>query len=392
MEPENQEKITYDHKCRLCEQALQEENVFNINLNIEHTGESIRSKRVIEFCKYCLDTNDLKVFLSDGSIKYKIENILKYDELKQQRLFNSIGGRENYCTVTEAIKLLKDCYNIDISSRTLRSLICGKKQSKLAKMILKSFKYNCVHNGDLWFLKKEELHTYAKYSLRGIFVSNNDHKISEERINELKNKEWVVEYEGRLQFFDDRKNGLRVCKCCGEIKNINEFRKNSSTCKANGQGHYRCMVCESNETKQKYANLTDEEKRIKIEEVKLWAKNNRNRVRELGRKYDKKPKRKFFKNIRKRLKDIIKKDKNTGRYRKDVGCTRQELIRHIESQFQEGMSWDNYGQGENNDHQNCWHIDHIIPISKYEGEYPNHYTNLQPMWGIDNIKKGNRLE
>ena len=51
------------------------------------------------------------------------------------------------------------------------------------------------------------------------------------------------------------------------------------------------------------------------------------------------------------------------------------------------MTWNNYGK---------WHIDHIIPldIAKSEKELLPllHYTNLQPLWVLDNIKKGNQIE
>jgi hypothetical protein len=51
------------------------------------------------------------------------------------------------------------------------------------------------------------------------------------------------------------------------------------------------------------------------------------------------------------------------------------------------MSWDNYGE---------WHIDHIIPLSfaKNEDEIMKlcHYTNLQPLNGIDNIRKSNKIK
>jgi hypothetical protein len=64
---------------------------------------------------------------------------------------------------------------------------------------------------------------------------------------------------------------------------------------------------------------------------------------------------------------------------------------HIEKQFSEDMNWENYGVGKNN---TTWHIDHIIPISsvitKKDILKLNHYSNLRPMWGSDNILKSNK--
>jgi hypothetical protein len=69
-----------------------------------------------------------------------------------------------------------------------------------------------------------------------------------------------------------------------------------------------------------------------------------------------------------------------------IGCTPQELKEHIEKQFTEGMSWDN---------RNKWHIDHIIPLcsAKTEEEIYKlcHFTNLQPLWVEDNLKKGSKI-
>jgi hypothetical protein len=77
------------------------------------------------------------------------------------------------------------------------------------------------------------------------------------------------------------------------------------------------------------------------------------------------------------------KEKNTY----DVlGYSAEELKNHIESLFLENMSWDNWGE---------WHIDHIGPISSFDKtESPkiiNALENLQPLWAIDNIKKGNKF-
>ena len=68
-----------------------------------------------------------------------------------------------------------------------------------------------------------------------------------------------------------------------------------------------------------------------------------------------------------------------GKITEYIGCSYEQLKHHIESQFINGMSWDNYGE---------WEIDHIIPLSK-GGSF--HYVNLQPLWWKDNLKKSNKI-
>ena len=70
-----------------------------------------------------------------------------------------------------------------------------------------------------------------------------------------------------------------------------------------------------------------------------------------------------------------------GSWTKYVNYTLTELMNHLEKQFKDGMSWDNYGQ---------WHIDHIIPIAQFEFESYHDLDfklcwsliNLQPLWAI----------
>ncbi len=68
-----------------------------------------------------------------------------------------------------------------------------------------------------------------------------------------------------------------------------------------------------------------------------------------------------------------------------LGCSYIELKEYLENKFLEGMSWENKGE---------WHIDHIKPTSLAKTEEEiyelNKYTNLQPLWAIDNIRKGNK--
>jgi hypothetical protein len=91
-------------------------------------------------------------------------------------------------------------------------------------------------------------------------------------------------------------------------------------------------------------------------------------------------------NLRSRLKGAFKNNCKTGSAVRDLGCSIEELRIYLESKFQPGMSWDNYGfRG--------WHIDHIIPLAKFDLTDREellkacHYTNLQPLWAEDNMRK-----
>jgi len=70
-----------------------------------------------------------------------------------------------------------------------------------------------------------------------------------------------------------------------------------------------------------------------------------------------------------------------------LGCSIKDFLVHLESQFEFGMTFKNYG---------LWEIDHIKPCSKFDLTKPAqqrkcfHYTNLQPLWWKDNLSKGNK--
>ena len=74
-----------------------------------------------------------------------------------------------------------------------------------------------------------------------------------------------------------------------------------------------------------------------------------------------------------------------------MGCSIDELKLYLESQFTEGMSWKNWGI-------DGWSIDHRMPLSRVDLTDLEqlrkvcHYTNLQPMWIIENIRKSNKYE
>jgi hypothetical protein len=73
-----------------------------------------------------------------------------------------------------------------------------------------------------------------------------------------------------------------------------------------------------------------------------------------------------------------------------LGCSVEQLMRHLESLWTEGMSWENHSY-------HGWHIDHIKPCAMFDLKDPEqqkacfNFKNLQPMWGKENQKKSDRL-
>jgi len=85
------------------------------------------------------------------------------------------------------------------------------------------------------------------------------------------------------------------------------------------------------------------------------------------------------------------KDKGVYGSFRHLGYTGAELYNHLESQFTDGMSWDN---------RNKWHIDHIRPVSSFDYDSTDHpdfkkcwaLNNLQPLWAFDNLSKGDKWD
>ncbi len=183
----------------------------------------------------------------------------------------------------------------------------------------------------------------------------------------------------------DAKDGIRnECKICTRTK-INEYRKKNKekTNKWNRETYHR-NIEKHKEAKKRYRDNNKEKQKIR---GKKYRENNKEKIKNYPK--ERKKHDVIFKlrcNIRSRLYNFLK-SKNISKKNKTfeiVGCDPVKLKEHIEKQFKEGMTWENYGL-------NGWHIDHIIPLvrAKTEEEIYNlcHFTNLQPLWWYENLEK-----
>ena len=127
------------------------------------------------------------------------------------------------------------------------------------------------------------------------------------------------------------------------------------------------------------------------ERDKKYYHENKIRLRKINNEYKiNKLKTDPFYRMKKNLSDRIRKllmEKKAEKKTIDiVGLNYDDFKKYIENLFSDKMSWDNYG---------LWHLDHIKPIclAKTEQEILeyNHYTNLQPLWAEDNLKKNRKL-
>tara|TARA_B100001540_G_C15527587_1_gene515387 strand:- start:26 stop:460 length:435 start_codon:yes stop_codon:yes gene_type:complete len=102
------------------------------------------------------------------------------------------------------------------------------------------------------------------------------------------------------------------------------------------------------------------------------------------------PKFKMTKTLRRRFNHALQHTKDgkavkSARTLDMLGCTIDYFIQHIEQQFQPGMSWQNHGK---------WHVDHIKPCISFDLTDPAqqktcfNFSNMQPLWAQDNMKKG----
>lgn len=192
-----------------------------------------------------------------------------------------------------------------------------------------------------------------------------------------------------LEFFRDRstKDGrVSACKTCYKIYSRSDGRKLAQKKYRQSEHGQACM--KKYHQSEKYKQYANSKERKEY--------NRKLKRTEKYRRYEREFKRTDLASIlRARFTTAIKKHYKSGSAVRDLGCSIEELRAYLESQFQPGMTWENRGR-VSIQNPNVWNIDHKIPLDSFDLTDRKqllqacHYTNLQPLWAMDNIYKGNK--
>jgi hypothetical protein len=355
----------------------------------------------MKFCNKCKTEKNIDQFVKDASKKDGLKTICK--DCRNKPIKYTINTNETNYKVCSTCKIEKLCSPLYFHKANDRkygfSNICKeckniKKYSKTK--IINNFQIcdKCglekEHNLNNFYPKKKckhKLDTTCKLCTNNI-----------ESNKTLKPEYYICKCCGVEKKFNNdnffvknnRKYGLStICKICIKPNKGNKINSNLYICNSCGieKEHNRDNFIVNNNNKllrtckecfdTKFINMSDDEFKKHI-------------VRGYHKKYRLKHKDNVLYKIKitiRRLINNVLSYKNEIYINKDLGYTRIQLIEHLEKQFNENMSWDNYG---------TWHVDHIIPITKFDKTTPiyviNHLENLQPLDGIENMSKNNHIE
>ena len=215
---------------------------------------------------------------------------------------------------------------------------------------------------------------YKKEYQKEWYLKNREHRNEYQKEWRLQNKEYDKEYylknkekikEQKKEYFS--RPEIKEHRAKYRLKNIEKINK---------------------QKKEWYLKNTEKIKKQKKEY------NSRPETKEWRRGYDKNrrltdPNFRIVDSLRSRLYNALKGENKSASTMKLLGCTIDELWTHLESKFEPWMTKENYGRGG-------WDVDHIKSVTKFDLTDPEqqhicfHWSNLQPMEHIANIKKGTR--
>ena len=190
----------------------------------------------------------------------------------------------------------------------------------------------------------------------------------------------------------------KICSKCGIVKLKSAFYTDKSRksglhasckqCDSDYARHYRrCGKGKESDARYRHSGKKKENDARYKRSAKFKEMNNRSR----RTSYATDPQFRMKQILRCRLRNALKHIKRgasalkCARTLDMLGCSMEFFMEHIENQFKPGMTWERYGE---------WHVDHIRPCASFDLTKPEeqkicfNYSNLQPLWAVDNMKKG----
>lgn len=229
--------------------------------------------------------------------------------------------------------------------------------------------------------KKADLKAYKKkyYQEHKEIIKERTKKYRTENVNKIKTTNQLYRKTNKEKIRNSRKNYRTKNKEKIKIRNIKYYKENVDKIKADKKSYYSKNI-------ELFRNKNKKYREKNAESIRLQHKN----YERCKAKTD--PLFRMMKSLRTRHRLALKSQGAT----KDItskelfGASKEEVWKHLESQFKEGMTRENHGfKG--------WHIDHIKPMSSFDLSNPEqlkeccHYTNLQPLWWWENLKKSDKI-
>jgi len=188
-------------------------------------------------------------------------------------------------------------------------------------------------------------------------------------------------------------NNKKICNTCFDLKSEVKIKKKLES-KIKKSEYLKSWRLKNKEYLKKYSDkwISENPEKVKKYSKKAYLKNKES-INEYQKFYVKKrrlsdPLFKLKTNLRNLIKNSLQKQGYTKKSKTYdiVGISYDEFREYIESQFTDGMCWDNYGE---------WHLDHIIPICSADSESSAidlcYYKNFQPLWAVDNQTKSGKI-
>jgi hypothetical protein len=313
-----------------------------------------------------------KVIIDNGKIRCKVcdeEKLLCEFHITKGKYYNRTCKKCNYNKfkkvkeITEDEKLFKEGYKVcRVCNETLPvNRFSTKNSTKYTKSTCDSCKNQ----------KKRNSESYLNYQ-----------------------KKWINSEKGKLS------KKISKIKYRQKIKEENRIKREEKI------KQKELLDIEKNRIKEELRIERENKKELKLIKKEEWMKKmeyySSDEWKEIKKQKDKEKHYERWKNrwendelfaIKVRLRNLIRNSFRKKGYVKFnmktesiVGVDYNGFKEYMESKFSEGMSWDNRGD---------WHIDHIIPLSSARSQEEliklSHYTNLQPLWAEDNMKKGDKI-